>query len=291
MSDVTGLTTFGQIQKKDGGHLHNVSLSALTQSGFIPSRGAEYKNEHHMHLPNGGPCIEVAEHRIKDIIDNVRDGYADWGIVSTDGLERWRSAQSEVCDHNQTVEIFDLGLAGCCSMLLVPKEHERRDWKGLIEQGPIVTSSMTLLRKFFIQHGITDLSRIQIVERQGGTEPLARRMIRAIKKPVMILDLVATGNSAFSNGFVPARAEGGSQIVLTGEESRVILICEQKEKSQALKAFCRAVETHIERIRENSLRIYTDMLAVVSEEAPAPEARNFAAARMRQINPKPSGAA
>jgi ATP phosphoribosyltransferase len=264
----------GQIQKP-GGHLSGASLEVLRRAGYRTTVLANVSESRQEWTGPDGQKTKVVTGRVGDAIDNVRDGYADWAIVSSDAMERCRAANREVTGRRGDVQVAipDLGLAGSCLMLMAPKENQDEDWEKLVRENRIVTSDKSALQKFLGQRNVRAGG---IIERQGGTEPLARTLVERDGSPVLIFDLAATGRSAFDNGFVPK---------VEGEESRIVLIRNAAGKApEQLDAFCKAVETARDSIRDAVAEMYVRKLEETHrQKGPNTPGGQFAARRAASI--------
>jgi ATP phosphoribosyltransferase len=209
--------------------------------------------------------------RLTDAIANVSDGFADAAIVSSDALDRWKTCAPEICRRNIAV-VADLGLAGCCSMLLVAQDFENRPWKSLMPESYVVTSDSSAFNRFKSRLNIPRAEKI--IERQGGTEPLAREIQTRKGVPVMIFDLVATGKSAFDNGYYPT---------VKGEESRVLLIRNAESENPELKNFCTRITERIDDLRQVSREVFLNTLQTAYAKETRPKPKKFLEERMTEI--------
>ncbi len=263
-----------QVQKP-GGALAKASQAALAACGYAPIT-SPYKDKQYWNLQNdvnGNDSITIVYSRLGDAISNVKDGFTDVAIVSTDALERWQACAKETC-RNKIKVVSDLGLSGCCAMLMLPQEFAGQDWRKLLNGSKVVTSDSQAFWRFKKSNDVSYMTLTEVIERQGGTETLARALQDIRKFPVMIFDLVATGKSAFDNGFFP---------VARGDESKMLLIANRWNDDPELEAFCNTVQKNVESIRDASREIFLETLNNAYKKETRPKPRAFLASRILEL--------
>lgn len=218
--------------------------------------------------------MRVIMGRLGAAITNVYNNMIDAAIVSSDAFDKWKAANGEIC--GRRIEIAaDLGLAGCCPMLMVQQNRKRREWRKTLDESVIVTSDRTALENFLTEKMAMKGARPDIMELEGGTEALAALIPERMDRVPMIFDLVATGKSAFENGFCP---------VMKDKESRVILICRAGRKSEELAELCNRFKNRTGKIREAATALYIEMLEKAKTNGRGNEsARAFASRRIKEV--------
>ncbi len=159
-------------------------------------------------------------------------------------------------------------------MLMLPQEYAKENWRKLLNGSKVITSDSQAFWRFKKNNDVSYITLTEVIERQGGTETLARTLQVKQKSPVVIFDLVATGKSAFDNGFFP---------VERGDESKMLLIANRWNNSEEMEAFCETVETNIEEIRKASREIFLETLTTAYKKENRPQPRAFLASRIFEL--------
>ncbi len=255
---------------KSSGYLHATSQFILRTAGLelVQARPTRARQSWVFTSQHGKVDVLMGEQM--DACSDVSGGITDLAIVSWDALQRWRSTQREICGPPMD-EVACLGPSGCALMVLIPEENMGDNWVELATTGQVVTAYEHVFRAFLTEQGADDLAKVRFVHRKGGNEPRVREMIKRTNRPVLAVDTVATGKSAFAENLIPA---------IPIRESAIVLIRSPLSHSRAVEAFCQAVQANLGVIRQETARRYIENMETVSrDESEIPAVRRFTAQR------------